>query len=96
MLTLTPTEVRVLRGWAEAGETSPFPREIQVVKRIRNNISGREMKLNARELEVVLHWAEKETAGHHGTDQFLLEQERLLIDKIEAYLSEQENNRFSE
>ena len=96
MLILTPTEIRVLRVWAEAGEASPFPQEIKLFHRIKNNISGREMKLNARELEIVLHWAEKETSGHHGTDQFLLEQERLLIEKIEAYLSEQENNRFSD
>lgn len=87
MLNLTPTEVRVIRVWAEKGEDSPFPQEMALLKRIKSNISNQEMKLTARELKVVLHWAELETRGHHGIDQFVLEQEGKLIDKIESYLN---------
>ena len=87
MLNLTPSEIRVLHIWAEKGETSPFPQEMALLARIKKNISNREMKLTARELEIILHWAELETRGHHGMDRFLLEQEALLINKIESYLS---------
>jgi hypothetical protein len=95
MLNLTLSEIRVIRIWAEKGETSPFPQEMALFGRIKNNISNREMKLTARELEIILHWAELETKGHHGMDQFLLEQEELLINKIESYLSERGDNFFS-
>lgn len=95
MLNLTPSEIRVIRIWAEKGETSPFPQEMALFGRIKNNISNREMKLTARELEIILHWAELETKGHHSMDQFLLEQEELLINKIESYLSERGDNFFS-
>lgn len=95
MLNLTLSEIRVIRIWAEKGETSPFPQETALFGRIKNNISNREMKLTARELEIILHWAELETKGHHGMDQFLLEQEELLINKIESYLSERGDNFFS-
>lgn len=95
MLNLTPSEIRVIRIWAEKGEKSPFPQEMALLGRIKNNISKREMKLTARELEIILHWAELETKGHHGMDQFLLEQEELLINKIESYLSERGDNFFA-
>jgi len=95
MLNFSPSEIRVIRVWAENGETSPFPQEKALLGRIKNNISNREMKLTARELEIILHWAELETKGHHGMDQYLLEQEELLINKIEAYLNERGNNFFS-
>ena len=88
MLNLTPTEVRVIRVWAEKGEDSPFPQEMALLKRIKSNVSNREMKLSRRELEVVLHWAEMETRGHHGIDQFVLEHEGKLIEKIESYMNE--------
>lgn len=95
MLNLTPSEIRVVRVWAEKGASSPFPQEMSLISRLKNNISNREMKLSARELEIVLHWAELDTKGHHGTEQFLLEQEELLINKIEAYLSERGDNLFN-
>jgi hypothetical protein len=95
MLNLTPSEIRVIRVWAEKGETSPFPKEIALLGRIKNNVSNREMKLNARELEIILHWAELETKGHHGIDQYLLEQEELLINKIQSYLNERGDNFFA-
>jgi hypothetical protein len=53
------------------------------------------MKLTTRELEIILHWAEVETKGHHGTDQYLLEQEELIINKIESYLNERGDNFFA-
>ena len=58
-------------------------------------MSNRELKLTARELEIILHWAELETKGHHGVDRYLLEQEELLITKIEAYLNKRGDNFFA-
>lgn len=95
MLTFSSTEVRVIRVWAEKGESSPFPQEMALLERIKKNISNQEMKLTARELEIILHWAELETKGHHGTDRFLLEQEEQLINKIESYLNERGDNFFA-
>ncbi len=95
MLNLTPSEIRVLHIWAEKGETSPFPQEMALLGRIKKNISNREMKLTARELEIILHWVDLETKGHRGMDQFLLEQEELLINKIESYLNERGDNFFT-
>lgn len=95
MLNLTSSEMRVIRVWADRGELSPFPQEIALLDRIKHNTSNREMKLTARELEIILHWAEQETKGHHGVDRYLLEQEELLITKIEAYLNERGENFFA-
>jgi hypothetical protein len=95
MLNITSSEIRVIRVWAEKGESSPFPQEMALLGRIKNNVSNLDMKLTARELEVVLHWAELETKGHHGMDQYLLEHEELLIKKIESYLSERGDNFFA-
>ena len=95
MLTFSSSEIRVIRVWAERGESSPFPQEMALLGRIKNNSSNREMKLTARELEIILHWAELETKGHHGMDQYLLEQEELLINKIESYLNERGENFFA-
>jgi hypothetical protein len=95
MLTFSSSEIRVIRVWSERGESSPFPQEMALLARIKNNPSNQEMKLTARELEIVLHWAELETKGHHGPDQYLLEQEELLINKIESYLNERGENFFA-
>ena len=95
MLSLTPSEIRVIRVWAEKGESSPFPQEMALMGRLKHNVSNQEMKLSARELGIVLHWAELETKGHHGTDRYLLEHEELLINKIESYLNERGDNFFS-
>jgi hypothetical protein len=94
MLSLSSSEIRVLRVWAEKGEASPFPQEKALLGRIISNLSNREMKLTARDLEIVLHWVELNTKGHHGSDQYLLEQEEKLINKIESYLSERGENFF--
>ena len=95
MLNLTASEVRVISIWAEKGESSPFPQEMALYKRVKKNISHREMSLSAKELKVVLHWADKETRGHHGTDRYLLEQEELLLNKIEDHLNDSEKRSFS-
>lgn len=54
MLNLTPSEIRVIHIWAEKGETSPFPQEMALLGRIKNNISNREMKLTARDRKSVV------------------------------------------
>ena len=95
MLNLISSELRVIRIWAEKGEASPFPQEKALLGRIKSNLSNQEMKLSARELEIILHWAELETKGHHGGDRYLLEQEELLINKIESYLNERGENFFA-
>jgi hypothetical protein len=95
VLTLTPTEVRVLRVWAESGEKSPFPKESTLAKHIRESSSYHELKFNVKELEIILHWSEMISRGHHGTDQFLLDQEEKLLTKIEAYLEEKQGGGFS-
>ena len=94
MLTLTPTEVRVLRVWAESGEKSPFPRESALAQRIREAGGHHPLKFNAKELEIILHWSEKTTRGHHGMDQFLLDQEEKLLLKIEAFLEGKQGGIF--
>lgn len=95
MLSLTASEVKVLSIWAEKGASSPFPQEIALYNRVKNNIALREMSLSAKELEVVLHWADQETLGHHGTNRYLLEQEESLLNKIENYLNESDKRSFS-
>ena len=95
MLNLSSSEVRVIRAWSERGEASPFPQEMALIKRLKGNISNREMKLTAKELEVVLHWADLDTKGHHSGDRYLLELEASLIDKIESYLSEMDDQPYA-
>jgi len=94
MLMLTPTEIRVLRVWSESGERSPFPKEAALARRIREGGSHQALKFSTRELEIILHWADRATRGHHGLDQFLLDQEEKLLLKIETYLSEQQGRPF--
>ena len=94
MLTLTPNEVRVLHVWAEKGVNSPFGQEATLAKRIMSVTANREMKFSVKELNIILHWAELETKGHHGMDQFLLEPEHKLLGKIESYLEDMENGPF--
>ena len=50
--------------------------------------------MNTKELEVVLHWAEMETKGHHGMDQYLLQLEEMLLNKIEQYLNDNKSSTF--
>ena len=94
MLDLSPLEVKIVRIWAERGEESPFPYEIALLNRLKKNFSQTTMKFNTKELKVILHWADIETKGHYGTDRFLLEQESMLIQKIENYIESQDNINF--
>ena len=84
MLSLSASEIRIIRVWSEKGESSPFSQERALYTKIKNNVS-----------ESILHWAELETRGHHGTDQYLLELEELLINKIESYLNERGEKFFT-
>ena len=89
MLDLTPSEVRIVRVWSGRAESSPFPQEVNVVRRLKSNPSNREMKFTLKELEVILHWAEQAIRGHYGVEQYVLENEGLLIEKIESFINNQ-------
>lgn len=87
MLTLNSIEVKIVRAWSERAESSPFPQEQAVVRRLQQNMANLSMMFSGKELEIILHWAEKETRGHYGTEQYLLELESALIEKIEGFLN---------
>ena len=87
MLNLNTSDVKVIQAWAEHGYASPFPQEIALLNRLKKNYTNRAMDFTNKELEVVLYWAERETKGHHGTGQYLLDQESALMDKIVQYLN---------
>ena len=53
MLNVTSSEIRVIRVWAEKGAASPFPQEMALWGRLKNNVSNQDMKLTARELEII-------------------------------------------
>jgi len=89
MLNLSAEELKIIRHWSENAETSPFPQEAALVNRLRRNPGYRGMLFSPKELQVILHWADQETTGHYGTERFLLEQERKLLDKIESYLNDE-------
>lgn len=91
MLNLYPNEVKIIRAWSEHGQSSPFPQEIALLNRLKRNISNRNMTLSTKELNVVLHWADRETKGHHGTERYLLEHEAELLNKIENFLIEEKD-----
>jgi len=88
MLTLNSIEVKIVRVWSEQAESSPFPQEQSVVRRLKQNPSNLSMTFSRKELEVILHWGETETRGHHGLDQYLLEIEAALFEKINGYLNQ--------
>ena len=94
MLNLSPSEIKIVRIWAENGEKSPFPYEIALWNRLKKNISQTNMNFNNKELQVILHWADTETRGHYGTDRYLLEQESNIIEKIENYLNSQDDTKY--
>jgi len=88
MLYLSALEVKVVQAWSERGQSSPFSHEIALIKRLKHNLSNRGMSFSAKELQVILHWAEHDTKGHYAIgERFLLEQEAELIAKIENYLN---------
>jgi len=88
MLNLNTIEVKIVRCWSEEAESSPFPQEQAVLRRVKQNPANRGMTFSRKELEVILHWAEKETRGHRGLEQYMLELEAALIEKIKQYLYE--------
>jgi hypothetical protein len=88
MLTLTSTEIRIVKAWAEEAENSPFPQEVSVFNRLKKNASNRSMTFSHKELSIISHWAEQDTKGRFGGEQYLLELEADLLKKIETYLNE--------
>ena len=47
MLNISASEIRVIRVWAEKGESSPFPQEMALLGRIKQNVANQDMKLTA-------------------------------------------------
>ena len=90
MVTLSSTEIRIVKAWAEEAESSPFPQEVTVFNRLRKNASNRSMTFSFKELSIISHWAEQDTKGRFGGEQYLLELEAELIKKIETYLNDNE------
>lgn len=86
MLNFTGLEMDIIRVWAESGEGSPFPQEINLLNRMKKYPKGSPFTAMQKEVEIIYHWAEKETAGHFGTEKYLLENEAKLLEKIEEYL----------
>ncbi len=86
MLNLNAIEVKILRVWSEQAESSPFPQEQAILRRVKQNPANLGLTFSRKELEVILHWAEEETRGHRGLEQYLLELESALIEKIKQYL----------
>jgi hypothetical protein len=80
-------EIKVVNNWAENGESSPFPQEIALIRRLKNSYTNLSMAFTPKELEVMLLWAEKETRARRGTERYLLDAESALIDKIEKFLN---------
>ena len=91
MLNLSSSELKIIRVWAEQAESSPFPQEIGLLKRVKGGVFRPNMSFTDKELDVILHWADQETKGHHGTERYLLEHEAQLIEKIEKYLENTES-----
>jgi hypothetical protein len=86
MLNFTGSEMDIVRVWAENSEGSPFPQEINLLNRMKKYPRGNTFTAMKKEVEIIYHWAEKETAGHYGTEKYLLENEAMLLEKIEDYL----------
>lgn len=87
MLHLTSAEIRIVNGWAENGQASPFPQEIALIRRLKSTYVNLSMSFSPKELEVMLHWAEQETRVRRGTERYALALESALIGKIEKFLS---------
>ena len=94
MLSLLSSEVKTVKVWSEKGESSPFPQETAVLKRLKANASDRPMMFSSKELRVILHWAEQEIKRHRGGEQYILEHEEKLIKKIEAFIADQDEKSF--
>jgi hypothetical protein len=88
MLKLTSRDIGIIRHWADKSQDSPFPQEKALLQRIRKSALNRDMLFSRKELKIILHWADQETRGHFGTEQYLLEQEHLLLQKIESFMED--------
>lgn len=86
MLNFTGLEMDIIRVWAERGEGSPFPQEINLLNRMKKYPKSSPFTAMKKEVEIIHFWAEKETGGHYGTEKYLLENEAKLLEKIEEYL----------
>lgn len=86
MLTFQSHEIKIIKGWAEQAAGSPFPQEINLLNRLNRAGFAPSITLTRAEVEIVQHWAEKDTSGHHGSQKFLLEPEYQLLERIEQYL----------
>jgi hypothetical protein len=89
MLKLNSQDINIICHWAEKAETSPFPQEKSLIQRIQRGSLNRDMLFSQKELRIILHWADQETRGHFGTEQYLLEQEHLLLQKIESFMEDE-------
>lgn len=49
MLTLSSTEIRIVKAWAEEAEGSPFPQEMNVLYRLKKNVSNRSMTFSHKD-----------------------------------------------
>ena len=88
MLTFQSHEVKIIKGWSEKAQGSPFPQEINLLNKLSRIPAFYSLTLTKYEVEVVQYWAEQDTTGHRGTEKYLLEPEFLLLQKIEKYLNE--------
>jgi hypothetical protein len=88
MLTLSSTEIRIVKAWSEDAASSPFPQEQNIVQRLKRNAANRSMTFSNKDVQVIQHWAEADTKGRFGGEQYLLELEAELIKKIESYLDD--------
>jgi len=86
MLTFANHEIKIIKGWSEKAEGSPFPQEINLLIRLSRAQFARTLTLTKIEVDIVKHWADQETKGHFGTEKYLLEPEFKLLEKIENYL----------
>ena len=87
MLHLTSAEIKIVNGWAENGQSSPFPQELALIRRLKNCYVNYSMSFTPKELEVMLQWAEKVARSRRGTEKFLPAFESALRGKIEKFLS---------
>ena len=78
--------MNIIYVWSESAKDSPFPQEINLLNRMNKYPKGSPFTAMKKEVEIIYHWAEKETVGHYGTEKYLLENEAKLLEKIEEYL----------
>ena len=87
MLHLTSAEIKIVNGWAENDQSTPFPQELALIRRLKNCYVNYSMSFTPKELEVILHWAEQVSRTRRGAEQYLPAFESALMGKIEKFLS---------